>query len=380
MTRFFSLDRFRAVAGKEFVQMRRDRLTFAMMLGIPLLQILLFGYAINSDPKHLPTAVLSGDNSPFSRAVVTAMQASGYFRVTLHASSREQVRRLLDTGQVQFAVTFPQDFGKDLVRGERPVLLVEADATDPGATSNAAAALPRILDRALSRELNGALTPRSGPAPPPAVELRLHPDFNPEAVTQYNIVPGLMGVVLTMTLVIITSLAVTRERERGTMEYLLSTPVKPLEVILGKIMPYILVGYIQVLLILAVAWLLFDVPMHGSILLLLTLSLVFITANLCVGVTFSTLAANQLQAIQLSIFFFLPSLLLSGFMFPFRGMPVWAQYIGEILPLTHYLRFVRGVLLKGLGLEESLLLIWPVALFMVAAVAVAVVRYRRTLD
>ncbi|MBT3257879.1 MAG: ABC transporter permease [Deltaproteobacteria bacterium] len=376
--RAFSFGRFWAVVAKEFIQMRRDRVTLAMMLGIPLTQLILFGYAINSDPRHLPTAVLSGDNSVFSRSIVAAMQTSSYFDVVREAVSRTDAQQMLRSGTVQFVLTIPELFGQRIVRGEQPVLLLEVDATDPSASSNAVSAFHEIVRRALQQDLKGPLSP-SAPAEFP-VDIRIHAQYNPEAVSQYNIVPGLMGVILTLTLVIITGLAITRETERGTMESLLSTPVNPLEVMLGKILPYILVGYVQILLIFVAARFLFHIPIRGSLPLVLALSLVFIAANLTVGVTFSSLAKNQLQAMQLSIFFFLPSLLLSGFMFPFRGMPVWAQYIGEVLPLTHYLRFVRGVLLKGNGLAESMQFMWPIVIFWVVVVAIGFKFYRRTLD
>lgn len=374
----FSWARFKAVVRKEFVQMRRDRLTFAMMIGIPLMQLILFGYAINSDPRHLPTAVLSADNSPYSRSIVAAMRNSDYFQVRVLPDSREDIRDLLDRGQVQFAVTIPENFGRDLVRGERPVLFIEADATDPVATGGALKNLSTIVDRALQRHLRGPLAHLTPGVP--SVELRTHAEFNPEAESQYNIVPGLMGVILTLTLTMITSLAITRERERGTMENLLTTPVRPLEVTLGKILPYVMVGYIQVFLILTAARLLFGVPMHGSVSLLLLLTLIFIGANLSIGVTISTIARNQLQAVQMSIFFFLPSLLLSGFMFPFRGMPEWAQYVGSVLPLTHYLRLARGILLKGNGLAASLDYAWPILIFWAVVVTVGLKRFRQTLD
>jgi len=376
--RAFSFGRFWAVVAKEFIQMRRDRVTLAMMLGIPLTQLILFGYAINSDPRHLPTAVLSGDNSVFSRSIVAAMQTSSYFDVVREAVSRTDAQQMLRSGTVQFVLTIPELFGQRIVRGEQPVLLLEVDATDPSASSNAASAFHEIVRRALQQDLKGPLSP-SAPAEFP-VDIRIHAQYNPEAISQYNIVPGLMGVILTLTLVIITGLAITRETERGTMESLLSTPVNPLEVMLGKILPYILVGYVQILLIFVAARFLFHIPMRGSLPLVLALSLVFIAANLTVGVTFSSLAKNQLQAMQLSVFFFLPSLLLSGFMFPFRGMPVWAQYLGEVLPLTHYLRFVRGVLLKGNGLAESMQFMWPIVIFWVVVVAIGFKFYRRTLD
>ena len=377
-TGYFSPGRLWAVVVKEFIQMRRDRLTFAMMIGIPLIQLTLFGFAINSDPRHLPTAVLSGDNSVFSRSVVTGMQNSSYFDVLLSIASRAEAQQLLAEGEIQFVLTIPEQFGRRIIRGEKPVLLLEADATDPAAAANAMTSFREIVSRSVYRELKGPLADlRPGDEP---FTLRVHADYNPEGITQYNIVPGLMGVILTLTLVIITGLAITRESERGTMENLLSTPVKPLEVMIGKILPYILVGYIQILLILTAARILFHIPMRGSLPLVFGLSLLFIAANLTVGVTFSTVAKNQLQAMQMTIFFFLPSILLSGFMFPFRGMPVWAQCIGQILPLTHYLRIVRGILLKGNGLVQCWPHIWPILLFWGIVLTVGVKRYRRTLD
>ncbi len=377
-TKSFSLARFWAIVAKEFVQMRRDRMTLAMMLGIPLTQLILFGYAINSDPRHLPTAILSGDNSPFSRSIVSAMQTSRYFDVTRRINSRAEARQLLQNGEVQFVLTIPELFGRRLLRGERPVLLLEADATDPSATSRAVGSFGEIVRSALEPDLKGPLAHLAQTDLP--VDIRIHAQYNPEAISQYNIVPGLMGVILTLTLVIITGLAITRESERGTMESLLSTPVNPLEVMLGKILPYILVGYVQIILIFVASRFLFHIPLRGSLRLVLSLSLVFIAANLTVGITFSSIAKNQLQAMQLSVFFFLPSLLLSGFMFPFRGMPFWAQYIGEVLPLTHYLRFVRGVLLKGNGLAESIQHIWPIVIFWIGMILVGFKFYRRTLD
>jgi ABC-2 type transport system permease protein len=377
MSRRISWHRLVAVMVKEFIQMRRDRLTFAMMVGIPLLQLMLFGYAINSDPRHLPTAVLSQDHSAFSRAIVAGLQTSSYFRLTPPPDAAA-MDRMLALGQVQFAVEIPTGFGRDLLRGERPVLLVMADATDPSATGNAVGALERIVDGALAPLLDGPLAPLSrGPA---AVELRVQRRYNPETLTQYNIVPGLMGTILTMTMIIMTALAMTRERERGTMENLLAMPVRPIEVMLGKLAPFVLVGAIQVVVILLAARLLFAVPMEGEPGALLFGLLVFIVANLAVGFLFSTVSRNQLQAMQMSFFFFLPSILMSGFMFPFRGMPDWAQVIGEALPLTHFLRVVRGVMLKGSALPEVWPEIWPMLAFLLAASALAVARYRQTLD
>ena len=375
---FFSFRRFRAMVGKEFVQMRRDRITFAMMIGIPILQMIIFGFAINSDPKQLPTVIVAADHSVYSRAIIAAMQNSGYFRVVRTVTSEEEADMLVEEGRVQFVLSIPEQFSRRLLRGENPALLLTADATDPAATSNAVGAFRLLAESALARDLEGPLHHlRRGKSP---LEVIVHPRFNPEAITQYNIVPGLMGVVLTMTLVIITALAMTRERERGTMENLLSTPVKPMEVMIGKIMPYIIVGYVQVSVILLAGRFLFRVPMIGSIPLLLAVSLLFIAANLGVGLTFSTIARNQLQAVQMAFFFFLPSILLSGFMFPFRGMPVWAQCIGEILPLTHYLRIVRGILLKGNDFSHILPNLWPIALFLLVALSIGLKRYRRTLD
>jgi ABC-2 type transport system permease protein len=367
-----------AMVVKEFVQMRRDRLTFGMTLGIPMIQLILFGFAINSDPKHLPTAVVLADRGPQGRTLLHGIQNSGYFDLARLVETEAEARKILARGEVQFVVNIPENFGRALLRGDRPAILVEADATDPAATSNAIGSLRAVLTQALQHDLKGPLAFLAGATD--TIDLRVHALYNPEAITQYNIVPGLMGVVLTNTMVIITGLAITRERERGTMENLLSMPTRPLEVLIGKIVPYIFVGYIQVALILVPAHFLFHVPMVGSIGLLLVVSLLFFAANLAMGITFSTVAQNQLQAMQMSFFFFLPSLLLSGFMFPFRGMPVWAQRIGELFPLTHYLRITRGILLKGNGLDEVVVELWPIALFTAVALTVGVKRYRQTLD
>lgn len=376
--RRFTFHRLWAIVIKEFIQMRRDRVTFGMMVGIPLMQLLLFGFAINSDPRHLPTAILSADEGPFSRTLITAMQHSEYFQITHLPATEAEATQLLQLGETQFVVNIPVDFSRRLLRGERPSLLVEADATDPAAVGPAVAALRVITETALNRDLTGPLsTLRATPGP---IELRLHAHYNPENITQYNVVPGLLGVVLTMTMVVITALAITRERERGTMENLLATPVRPFEVMIGKIIPYIVVGYIQLTLILIAARFLFEVPLVGSLPLLYAVAFLFISASLAVGITFSTLAKNQLQAVQMAFFFFLPSILLSGFMFPFRGMPEWAQWIGSALPLTHFLRIVRGILLKGNGLAEISPELWPLMLFFAIAMAIGVKRYRQTLD
>jgi ABC-2 type transport system permease protein len=374
----FSLARLLGIMVKEFTQMRRDRLTFAMMLGIPLIQLTLFGFAINSDPRHLPAAMLLADRGPQGRTLLYAFKNSTYFDFKQLVSSEKEGHDLLAQGRVQFVINIPENFSRDLVRGDRPELLVEADATDPAATGFALGSLGTLLDSALVNDFKGPLSFLNPTASP--IDLRVHAMYNPEINTQYNIVPGLMGVILTMTMIMITGLAITREIERGTMENLLSMPTRPSEVLIGKIVPYILIGYIQVTVILVAAHFLFHVPMHGSIPLLLVVALVFIAANLAMGITFSTVAKNQLQAMQMTFFVFLPSILLSGFMFPFRGMPVWAQTIGEVFPLTHFLRIVRGILLKGNGLPDVARELWPIALFAAIMLTIGVKRYRQTLD
>jgi ABC-2 type transport system permease protein len=374
----FSIARCWAMVVKEFVQMRRDRVTFGMMIGIPMIQLILFGFAINSDPKHLPAAVVLADQGSLGRTLLYGIQNSGYFNLIRLVKTESEGHDVLARGEAQFVINIPEDFSRDLLRGDRPSILIEADATDPAATSNAIGSLRTVLNSALQHDLKGSLSFLAATNDP--VDLRIHALYNPEAITQYNIVPGLMGVVLTMTMVMITGLAITRERERGTMENLLSMPTRPLEVLIGKIIPYIFVGYVQVTLILVAAYVLFDVPMVGNLSLLLVVALVFIAANLAMGITFSTVAKNQLQAMQMSFFFFLPSLLLSGFMFPFRGMPDWAQTLGEVFPLTHFLRIVRGILLKGNGLDDVVLQLWQIALFTAIALTIGVKRYRQTLD
>ncbi|MES2316577.1 MAG: ABC transporter permease [Pseudomonadota bacterium] len=373
-----SWSRLIAVFLKELRQVRRDRLTFGMMVGIPIVQLILFGFAINGDVRQLPLAVHDADRSTFSRGLVAALETSQYFNVVRRIGGAAEGDALLARGDVQFVLIVPGDFSSKLVRGERPVILLAADATDPAATGNALAAVNAIAARAIGRDLTGTLAhlrPQEMP-----FEIRPQRRYNPEGVTRYNIVPGLMGVILTMTMVMMTSLAMTRERERGTMENLLATPVSPLEVMVGKIVPYIGIGYVQVAVILTAATLMFDVPMVGSLWLLSALLILFIAANLAIGFTFSTIARTQLQAMQLTFFFFLPSMLLTGFMFPFRGMPGWAQSIGEVLPLTHFLRIVRGIMLKGNTFQEVLPHAWPIALFMLVAGSVALLRFRQTLD
>ncbi len=374
----FSVARTWAVFIKEFQQMLRDRLTFAMAVGVPVMQLILFGYAINTDPKGLPTAIVSADAGPMARSLVTALQNTGYFKVVSQGTSQREADGLLAGGDVQFMIVIPPDFSRDVVRGDKPAVLVAVDATDPSASGNAIAALGQMTSQALVHDLRGPLRSLGADAPP--FELRIHRRYNPEGLSRYNIVPGLIGTILTMTMVMLTSLAMTRERERGTMENLLATPVRPFEVMVGKILPYVVMGYVQLGVILGAAWLLFQVPMLGSFALLMAMIGIFIVANLAVGFTFSTIARNQLQAMQMTFFFFLPSMLLSGFMFPFRGMPEWAQAIGEVLPLTHFLRIVRGIMLKGAEVTQLWADLWPMLLFMTVAGVLALKRYRQTLD
>jgi ABC-2 type transport system permease protein len=378
MSTRFSFARTLAVFIKEFQQMLRDRPTFAMAVGVPVIQLVLFGYAINTDPKGLPTAVVSTDAGPMSRSLVAALQNTGYFKITRQPASEAEGDALVEDGEVQFLIVIPPDFSQRVVRGEQPALLVSVDATDPSAAGNAIAALGQLAPTALRSELTGPLQHLQPGAAP--FDLRIHRRYNPEGLSRYNIVPGLIGTILTMTMVMLTGLAMTGARVRGTMENLLATPVRPIEVMLGKILPYVLIGYIQLGVILTAAWALFEVPMVGSFPLLMAMIGVFMLANLGVGFTFSTLARNQLQALQATFFFFLPSMLLSGFMFPFRGMPVWAQRVGEVLPLTHFLRIVRGILLKGNGLTQLLPELWPMLAFLAVAGVIALKRYRQTLD
>jgi len=374
----FSAVRWWSIVRKEFLQLRRDRLTFAMIVGIPILQMALFGYAINTNPKHLDTAVIDADSSDITRSFLAALQNSSYFKLVRELPDEAAGREALARGQVLFVVNIPAGFTRQLLRHEHPSLLIEADATDPTATASALAAVDGIVQSVIQKELVGPLAGLQGTAPP--FDVRVHALYNPDAITQYNVVPGLMGVVLTLTMVIMTGLAITRERERGTMENLLAMPATPLEVMTGKLIPYIGIGLIQASIILAAARYVFNVPFFGSVGAVYLSSLLFIAANLTMGITFSSLAQNQLQAVQLAIFYFLPNILLSGFMFPFKGMPGWAQAIGNLLPLTYFNRLIRGILLKGNGWADSWPSVWPMIIFTLVLMVVAVATYRRTLD
>jgi ABC-2 type transport system permease protein len=374
-----SLSRIVAILSKEFIQLIRDRLTYAMIIGIPIIQLLLFGYAINSDPRHLPTAVLVQDQGQFSRSVLGALDRSDYFDIRYVARSPAEMDKLIERGAVQFAVTIPGDFTRRVVRRDDPQILVEADASDPAATGGAVSALLQLPSFALMHDLKGAVA-RQGSDGGQPFQVVVQRRYNPESITSYNIVPGLVATILTMTLVMMTSLAMTRETERGTMEMLLSTPVRPLEVMIGKLTPYVVVGVIQAAMIMTLARILFGVPVEGGWAALGLGMFLFIIGSLSLGFLISTVARNQLQAMQMSFFYFLPSILLSGFLFPFRGMPVWAQWLGSVLPVTHMLRVVRGSMLKGVGIVEALPSLAALSLFVLIVAGVAVKQYRTTLD
>ena len=374
----FSWSRWWSMVLKEFLQLRRDRITFGMIVGLPIMQLALFGYAINTDPRQMPTAIIASNHSPFTRSFIAAMRSSDYFHIVEELDTEEAGRAALAQGRVLFVVTIPPDFTRSLLRGERPALLIEADATDPMATGMALGAATQLTQAVAQKDLTGPLASLAGGQPP--FDVRIHQLYNEEQISQYNTVPGLMGVILTMTLVMMTGLAMTRERERGTMENLLAMPVRPIEVMTGKIVPYIAIGLIQATIILAAAHFVFHVPVMGSLLSVYLAALLFVAANLTVGITLSSLAQNQLQAMQLTMFYFLPNMLLSGFMFPFQGMPMWAQHLGNLLPLTYFNRLIRGILLKGNGWWDLWPSIWPLLVFTVIVMTAAVKFYRRTLD
>jgi ABC-2 type transport system permease protein len=377
MRRFFSLTRLRALLAKEFIQMRRDRITFAMMLAVPLMQLVLFGYAINNDPKALPSALVTTSQDHYTRAMVSALEMTGYYRFRHVVGSAAEAEDLMARGDVVFVVTIPSDFSRRVDRGERAQILIEADATDPSVASGAISTLGTVASQALLRERG--ITPSEAEAQN-RLEVVVHRRYNPEGISQYNIVPGLLGVILQMTMVMMTSIALTRERERGTMENLLAMPASPLEIMLGKILPYFVVGAVQVVVVLGAAGLFFGVPFVGDLSLLFLAIFVFVMALVLLGYTISTVARTQMQALQLTFFFFLPSIMLSGFMFPFRGMPQWAQWIGEIFPLTHFLRVIRAVMLKGADMPAVAFETAVLVFFILAYAGIALMRFRRTLD
>jgi ABC-type multidrug transport system permease subunit len=371
----FSFPRFLAVLRKEWIEVRRDRLTLRMIILLPVMQLFLFGFAINTDPKHLPTGLLSVNHSRYERTLIAALETTGYYDVRSFASEAAS-ERALARGDVLFVIDIPPDFDRAVDRGEKPAVLIDADATDPSSIGNATASLA-ALGSVLNRDLPPTL--QSVPATPP-FRFVVHARYNPEQLTVLNIVPGLVCIVLTFSTLFITTISITRERETGTMENLLAMPLRPIEVMLAKIVPYFVIGYVQALLIMVIAAVVFDVPLRGSVTLLVFALGLFMVSNLALGLTFSTIARNQMQAMQMAQFTLLPSFLLSGFVFPFQGMPVWAQWLGELFPMTHAIRIVRGLLLKGNGLDAIAPELWPIALITVASIAMAAWFYRETLD
>jgi ABC-2 type transport system permease protein len=374
----FSFSRWWSIVRKEFLQLRRDHITFAMIVGIPIIQMVLFGYAINTDPKHLDTEVINADNTDITRSFIWAMRNSSYFKFVGELPNQAAGREALDRGKVLFVLNIPAGFTRQLLRHEHPSLLIEADATDPTAAANAIFSIKGLMQNVIQQELTGPLAPLAGSPPP--FDVIVHRLYNPDGITQYNVVPGLMGVILTLTMVMMTGLAITRERERGTMENLLAMPATPIEVMTGKLIPYIGIGLIQSSIILLAAQFVFHVPFFGNIGAIYLVALLFVAANLTVGITVSSLAQNQLQAMQLAVFYFLPNILLSGFMFPFQGMPGWAQFVGNLLPLTYFNRLIRGIMLKGNGWTNSWPSVWPLFIFTFIVMTIAVLTYRRTLD
>lgn len=374
----FSLYRLWGLIIKEFTQFKRDHSTFAMVITLPIIQLILFGLAINTNPKYLPASLINFDSGPFSRTLIHELENTQYFKFNHYPKSESEADKLMATHQVLFTLNIPSDFSRKLVRGEKPSALLEVDGTDPVSVAYAVSASSTLMSNVFQYDLYGpleSLNPKQNPA-----QLLMHTKYNPSAITQYNIVPGLLGTVLTLTFVMVASMALTRERERGTMESLLTTPILPVEVIIGKATPFIIVGYIQVIIVIMIATVFFKVPLIGSATLLFIVTLPFILANLFVGIMISTLAKTQLEASQISIFFFLPSMLLSGFAFPFKGMPMWAQWIGNVLPLTHFINIVRGIMLKGIGIAEVWVDLWPILIFLVVILTIALKRYRQTLD
>lgn len=378
MQKLFSFKRFYSVYRKEFIHIKRDPLTAALIILFPLIQLILFGYAINTNPKHLPAAILSYDNSSFTRSFIDAIENTDYFKINKIVKNENEAKELITRGDVLFVFSIPTNFTKRLIRGEHPAILVEVDATDPVATGAAVAAINVLGQTVFDKPLRGSLNFLQSKSPP--AKFITHAKYNPESITQYNIVPGLVGFVITMTMVIITSMSITREYENGTMESLLATPVRPLEVMLGKIMPYLVIGYLQFTLILLAAFFLFKIPIEGSVLLLYLTALPFIVASLAVGLLFSTLAKNQVQGMQMAFFYLLPSILLSGYIFPFAGMPGWAHFIGSLLPLTYFIRIIRGIMLKGSGFIDLWPEILPLFIFIVVVLFMAVRNFRETLD
>jgi ABC-2 type transport system permease protein len=370
--------KIKALFIKEFIQIRRDRMTFGMMVMMPIIQLILFGFAINNDPRGLPMGVLIYEESVFSRNIIKSFENSSYFKVTQNFTHENQANLALKKGDISFLLTIPAGLERGILRGDQPQILLEADATDPGTVGGALGAIPQLINQSLALDM-GRYFPQGAPSKA-IIDVVVHRNYNPESITAYSIVPGLIGTILSMTMIMMTAIALTRESEKGTMENLLSMPFSPFDIMVGKITPYILIGFMQFLVIMSAGHLLFSIPIQGSLILAAMVTLLYITANLLVGYVFSTIVKTQLQAMQLTFFFFLPSLLLSGFMFPFFGMPVWAQYIGNIFPITHFLRIIRGILLKDSGLDVLYSDIFAIFLFILATAFIAVKRFRKTLD
>ncbi|MES1200411.1 MAG: ABC transporter permease [Pseudomonadota bacterium] len=373
-----SWSRIVAVFLKELVQMRRDRLTFAIMIAVPIMQLVLFGYAINTDPRHLPAVIEQREDGPLTRSFLASLRASTYLDIVAVTHTAQEGDQMLRDGRASFLIVIPEGFERRLIRGERPELLIAADASDPVAAGGAVGAVSEIAQTAFSAEFEGSLS--SLAQQPPPYTLIVHRRYNPAGVTAFNIVPALLGIILTMTMVMVTSIALTRETERGTMETLLATPLQPMEIMVGKTTPYIIVGAIQTTIVLTAAILLFRIPFTGSWLAFGIAGATFILTNLMLGYLISTVARSQMQAMQMTFFIFLPSILLSGFMFPFRAMPVWAQAIGECLPVTHFLRMVREIVLKNAGVADITRDLGPLALILTVLASAALLRFRRTLD
>lgn len=373
-----SFSRIGAVLLKEFVQMRRDRMTFAMMVGIPIMQLIMFGFAINTDPRHLPTALIDRDHSTFSRSIIAAAENSTFMDISYRPQREDEAEKLIREGKVNFIFIIPENFSRDLVRGDQPQILIVADATDPSASSGAVNSMKEIVRSGLRRDLSGSLS-FAGEAPP-AVDVVLHKRYNPAAITQYNIIPGLLAIIIAMTMTMITAVAITREKERGTMENLLAMPLKPLEMMIGKISPYVIIGYVQACIVLLASQFVFEIPIAGSLVVLFAGVTVYIIVNLMIGFLFSSIAKTQMQAMQMTFFMLLPQILLSGFLFPFLGMPGWAQAIGQALPATHFMRIMRGVMLKGADGVDLISSFWPLGVIMLVVGSVAMLRYQRTLD
>lgn len=374
----FSWQRLIAIIKKEFIQLKRDRGTLGMIIMLPIIQLLLFGYAINTDPKNLPTAIISEDNTFLTRSIVAGLQNSEYFRVTHHISSDKQGNKLLKQGKVFFVISIPDNFTQNVIRGAKPEILLQADATDPTAISNAVSSLNGITNKIIQENMKGNLSYlKNQPSP---FSIIVHKLYNPEGFTKYNIVPGLIGLVLIFSGVMMTALAITREREKGTMENLLSMPIKPIEIMMGKIIPFVFIGLFQVGIVLLIAYFLFSIPIFGSVLLLFSCSLLFIICNLAIGFLISTIAKNQTQALQMSVFVILPSVVMTGFMFPFQAMPIWAQAIAKCIPLTYFLKIARGIILKGADFIDIFPNLWPLGVIVAFLTIITLHIYKNSLD